>query len=261
VESVEKTQDDNLPVVSNFAFCVAIVLSDTDPERAAAMTLRLECLWPHVHILTGQAKIPFDRLALWLCADHHGVNHIRHDRLRTAGNDQALAIEVLCAEYANKRNIVIAYAETLLRSDNPADAARGITLVGFCDSDDRIRGLFEHTQYAYGFLADAARKARKAYERNAWARHWFLLARNSDNPTEYWRYSELMIKSADARFALWFPGPLENVGMPFSSFHLMLKPRLKERAKEKAQGRHDSLFGIRPPSNHLLSAVGLRRGT
>jgi hypothetical protein len=56
----------------------------------------------------------------------------------------------------------------------------------------------------HGFLKNVMTKAREAYERNAWARDWFDKTQSASDNVKYWRFSQLMLKAADARHVLWF---------------------------------------------------------
>ncbi len=244
---VEGAPPERLSLVLNFAMTVAIALSETETERAGALLAKLATIRPHINLMSADWQLPFDRLAIWKATSGPSISALRRERLLAATNDSLIAIEVASAEWNGERDFVIDFVIELLKEAHPARVARALTLAGYCDVDPRITAILKSHKFADGFLQDAAVNAVNVYERNEWARHWHDHCRVSTERTEYWRFAQLAIESADARFPLWFH-EREDDGAPYKQFFQFMRGPLKRRAERKNQKRRELLYGKRKPS-------------
>jgi hypothetical protein len=254
-ELLVRASDRQLRPLANIAASAATVLSTTQPEKAGELFERLLGVRPDMNLNIGPAEVPFCRLAVWTAQDGERIKRLPAFRLQSGSNDAELFVEVLCAAEAGKMAEVLAHAEQLMGTEHPGQIARAVTLAGFCDVNEVSLRIFTDPRLIMGFLSEVTQAARGAYERNAWARHWYEEACAATDAVQFWRSCALMIRAADGRFILWFDPHRDlkqAILMPFARF---AGDSLKDRAKDKRKKREKMLFGVRPPSSEMLAAV------
>ena len=234
---------------------VAIVLSQSDPVRAAKLFRKLDDSRPLVNILSGPAAVPFNRRALWRSHESEKIEQERIRRFRLCGSDSEIAVEVLCALQCGKGTQLEAIVDQLAASAHPADSALVAMISGYSNTNQRVATLSCDQRYNAGYLADALRTAKYAYERYEWSLHWFDQAATVTDNVDYWRYSELLHKSADGRFTLWDIKSPQNVQTPYLNHHSTLIDRLGSKAKAVAKKRDSTLFGVRMRNSEFVSQM------
>jgi hypothetical protein len=245
-----------LPQLCNIIACAAVAVSDTAPETAAELLMKIAKVAPDITLIIGGAEQPFHRLAYWLGAESGTTSSLRRAAMQSAATDAGLFREALAAGYADKQPELIARAKELAATGHPASVARGLMLAGYADVNHDTMSLFNDDRFQAGFLGQVVAKARYAYERNVWARHWYDKACRADNLDDWWRISELMIRASDGRFVLWYR-PNENFRPPHRPFADFAFDRMKKRAKKVFSKREKTLFGLTPPSQDMLDVFGI----
>lgn len=231
------------------AMQIAIVLSSESSARK--LLRRLVGLKPTINRVEGLAKIPAEYLALWRNADSAKLRSICKNRLLSRQNDSEVALEVLVAIMGGQEAIIQETVEELLATGQPIDTCLALTIAGFSDQSEftsKVIAQFEGTQ---GFIGIARKKASYAYERNAWARVWYMRMLSANSPTDFWQASVLFTKIVDGRFVLW----AKSFEMETDIYRAFCPTifRLIERRIEKWQKkRQDSLFGDKVPDGIFL---------
>jgi hypothetical protein len=250
-----KASDRQLRSLASIAACAATVLSRAQPDKAGELFEHLLHVTPDVNLNIGPAEVPFCRLALWTAQDGERIKRLRAFRLQSGSNDAELFVEVLCAAKAGKMAEVLVHAEQLMATEHPGQIARAVTLAGFCDVNEVSPRIFDDPRLKMGFLSQVTEAARGAYERNAWARHWYEEACAATDAVQFWRSCALMIRAADGRFILWFDPDRDLKQVTLMPFARFAGDSLKDRAKDKRKDREKMLFGVRPPSSEMLAAM------
>ena len=99
-------------------------------------------------------------------------------------------------------------------------------------------------------------RARKySYERNVWARHWYLQMCNADRPEESWRFSILFLKVVDGRYDYWVK-EYSDKNEPASYFHRGIMNGIKRRTNKWNNKRKKKLFGGDIPKGIFTLFVG-----
>ena len=232
----------SLMAMHNIGLLLAHALAAWDPDRAADLFAVLARSHPLVRITYGRAGIPLDGMTIWSAADSPRLDSLRFERLDRAGNDHELALEVLAALRNGKGELLRAYIEEQLATDEPAPISRALMVAGLSVENDFSTEVLARYQDVSGFIGQAHTAARYAYERNVWAEHWFRQMYETEEPEDFWRYSILFTKIADGRFEVWQTADQE-CGEPFRMFRPSVESRLKHRFKRWRSHRERKLFG------------------
>jgi hypothetical protein len=171
-------------------------------EQATSLFRRLKNTRPVVHITFGRAGVGLESTALWSGPDDASLNDLRLARLDEAQNDADLAKEVLTALQNGKSELIEWYVTLRLQAQEPGMVARALMVAGFFDqSVFNDTALDQHKDTA-SVIGEAYEGARYAYDRNAWARHWYGKITEATDPAEFWRDAVLFAKIVDGRFSL-----------------------------------------------------------
>ena len=247
--------EDRLYRIGNFGLRLALALSAKEPEVSAKLFERLTSSGDSsVNIVYGPAAVPLQAFCVWGGAANAEWDALRSARLDNAASDQELAVEVLAALHCDKAAFVEQYAKGLLDCPEPVAIARALMALGLSAPStfaDETIGRFEKVG---GFLGRAAHEARYAYERNVWSQHWYQLMGEANSNEEYWRYSVLLRKIVDGRFAIW-ERPDRTGRAAAALFDGSLDADIKRRIKKWVSKREKNLLGSKAPASIFLTPL------
>lgn len=239
--------DSKLPAVHNLVLLLANALSDTDPDKSLALFERSAHIKPLVRFNFGKTGVNLESLSAWRGSSTPAFDELRRKRLDNAATDQALAIEVFSAQQNGHQSYLETYVDEKLSRSEPAEVARGLMVVGFSDQSDRHDQLLKRYAGTDGLPGKAWDMAMIAYRSNIWARHWFKVMCETEEPVAFWQAAVLFEQCVDARFQTWrndFP----NVGWPFAAFGASLNDALQRRYEKLGNERERRLFGYSAPA-------------
>ena len=202
-ESLSAVGSEKLAKIHNIVLQLAHALGHQDPETAASLFRETWRTDPLVRIRYGIAQLPLDAIALWSGAESETLDRLRILRLEQATDDQELAEQVLAAHIGGKKTMLEEYIKGNMDTGEPAAIARSIMIAGYSDCSAFNEGVLEQYKNCHGFIGNAYMNAKYSYERNEWARHWYLQMCNAEGPEEFWRYSVLFLKVVDGRYDYW----------------------------------------------------------
>lgn len=252
-EVVLCTPKPKLRQVRSFALLLVRALATGDAALAERLLRRLQGVAGIVD-LKGPAGAGLEAECVWSAqADTH-FDRPRAERLDRARDDAELAGEVFGALRGGQEAFLLRYAEARLAGPQPATIVRGLAVLGFCDASARVSDLIAGFEHIDGYIGSAARSARYAYERNAWARTWRQEMIKAETPEQYWLSCQLFLKVVDPRFAIWADclGRSELA----SRFDPLLTSHLENRFRRRADKRAKRLSGDEPPHGVYLSRAG-----
>lgn len=139
-----------------------------------------------------------------------------------------------------------AYAEIKVASDVPAEIARGLTVFGFSGETEAADRALERHEHTRGFIGEAVKAARFAYDRNRWSHHWFGQMCAAADGEGFWRASVQFLKIVDGRVALWAPA-IERSDMA-RRFAPLLRSAMKHRIEKWKPKREKTLLGGKTPA-------------
>ena len=245
--------DHRIRNIYNFGLRLAETLSHLDPELSAALFEHLRSHCGFLRIVSGPASLGLESLSVWGAADHSAIDSLRRARLDLAITDNEIAQEVLAATVRGKDAFLDHYVREMLDADRPVDVARGLMVCGFSPSTDARGGMIAAHAELPGPIGEAARRARYAYDRNVWARHWYDRMRDADTPEDFWRFAVLFLKLVDGRYQHWNVPPPRN-GSPMESFAPGLWHQIKRRIKSWQDKRVKTLFGEKAPNAEFIES-------
>ena len=244
-----------LPVVHNLVLLLAHALGKRCPEKAAKLFRIVQDGHPLIRLTFGRAAVSMDAMAVWGGSDTEILNDLRFERLDRAANDYELSKEILVAHLKDKQNLLRQYIDAKLEKKEPAEIARAIMVAGFSDNSEFNDDVLDRYQDADGFIGDAHKAARYAYDRNTWARYWFAQMCDANEADEFWRFSILFAKIVDGRYEFW-RSEYEDRNEPMRLFWPSIRSRLRERFKKWENLRNKKLFGGDTPSRVFLFLRG-----
>lgn len=238
--------------VSNFGYRLARGLSESEPILSRAVYERIRGHEAHMSVVYGPSAIPLETFCAWGAADNAEWDAVRTARLDDAPNDEKLASEVLAALLSDKAAFLQGYVAAKLARPEPVEIARAITVLGFGEPSTFADETINRYQQVGGFIGNAAKQARYGYDRNVWSRHWYRLMGEANSAEEYWRWSVLLRKIVDGRFALWHREDRKGGG-PAALFDGSLDASIKKRIKSWKPKREKLLLGTKAPSRVFVS--------
>lgn len=239
--------DSKLPAVHNLINLLACAIANTDPERSAALLERTAQSRPLVHFAFGNSGVDLGSMSAWTGSGGPTLDTLRWRRLDNAATDQAIAVEVFSALRCGQKRILEAYIDERLARSAPAEIARGIMVAGFCDQSPRNDRILEKYRGAAGLPGKAYTAANAAYQGNSWARHWFKVMCESDNPVTFWQAGTLFTQCVDDRFSIWMD-EFRQTGTPIAVFSTGLNNLLERRHEKLGKEREKKLFGQEAPA-------------
>lgn len=246
--------DHRIRNIYNFGLRLAEALSRLDTELSAALFEHLRSHRGFLRIVSGPASLGLESLSVWSAADHKAIDVLRRARLDYAVTDNEIAQEVLAATGRGKDAFLDNYVREKLEADRPVDVARALMVCGFSSSSAGRGGIIAAHVELPGPIGEAARRARYAYDRNVWARHWYDRMHDADTPEDFWRFSVLFLKLVDGRYQHWnVPPPRSH--SPMESFAPGLWHGIKRRIKSWQDKRGKTLFGEKAPNAEFIENV------
>ena len=237
-----------------FALGLAKAFAKTDPAGAADLFRRLTKEELLIRRVVGPSRIPAEAVAVWSAADIGEIKRVCFERLDRAASDSELAVEVLAAFSVGTSSQINGYIDEKLASGLPSGIARALMVAGFSDSNPHAAETIKRFADHKGFLGSVWDSARYAYERNEWARHWYLQMTTTHDPKEFWRGAVLLTKVVDGRYALW-RGDDATATQTFRRFFPTVESRLENRIKSWQDKRQKKLFGQDVPDPVFLGGM------
>ena len=154
---------------------------------------------------------------------------------------------VLCATSSLSSQIVGNVSKFSERSE----VAHALMVAGFSDHDPFNDDVLDRYRGTDGFIGDAHKAARYAYDRNTWARHWFERMCHARDGLEFWRFSVLFTKIVDGRHDLW-QSEYEIRSESMWLFWPSVGNKLRNRIRKWADQRKKKLFGQEVPAENFL---------
>jgi hypothetical protein len=246
--------DSKLPAVHNLILLLAGAIADTDPDKSAALLERTTHSRPLVRFTFGRSGVDLGSMSVWTGGGAPALGALCRRRLDNAATDQAIAVEVFSALQCGHASFLETYVDEQLARSEPAEIARGIMVAGFCDQsvrDDRILGKYKNTA---GLPGKAYAAAIAAYRCNGWARHWFKVMCETDNPIAFWQAGVLFVQCVDRRFSIW-RDRFAQTGGPIAAFSASLNNPLKRRHEKLGKERVKRLFGQESPAAIFVQQI------
>jgi len=245
-------RSDRLRSLHYFALGIARAFAKTESKHAATLLRRLAEVRPLIKRMGHGFDLSAEAEASWFHADIGDIKTLCFERLDRATTDAQLAEEIQAAYLSGKSAQVSEYIDLKLASGLPSSAARALMVAGFCDADSYAARTLERFAHAKGFLGAAYETALYAYDRNIWARHWYDQMRTASTPEDFWCYSTLFTKIADARFSLWQDEGAAPSSI-FRKFFPTVKQGIRSRVKNWNDKRSKTLFGRDIPDQVFLT--------
>lgn len=195
--------------------------------------------------------MPVVAIAAWVNADIPEFRTLCFDRLDHARSDKDIAMDVLAAFKAGMESAIVEYVDRTLATNEPAQICRALMVAGFSDENHHASSVLAKFAGAQGFIGAAQKAAQYAYERNTWAKHWYMQMAATDDRQEFWRASVLFSKLVDGRFDGWHP-LAQTATETFLRFFPTVEENAKRRIKKWQDSRRDKLFGEKAPDAVFL---------
>lgn len=248
----DSVDDIQLRHLHHVALQIGIALSVTGDATAAELVRRAINLTPTIRRVSGAAKLPAEALLVWANADTALVESICKRRLVSRHRDSDIALEVLAASLCGRQRLVEVVVDELLVRSEPIDVCLALTLSGFSDTSDHASAVLVRFEDAQGFIGQAYRGAKAAYERNIWSKVWFRRMRDAKDRESFWQASMMLSKIVDARLDVWSCS-LGSGSEVSDAFELTVKAELERRIEKWQKEREKKLFGDATPSSAFLS--------
>lgn len=254
VDLFMKINDAKLAAVHNLILVLASAIADTDPEKSVALFERTSHSSPLVRFTFGKSGVDLGSVSVWKGGDSPALDALRRKRLNSAASDQAIAVEVLSALQCGHGPFLEVYIDEQLAWPEPAEIARGLMVAGFCDQSPHNDRILEKYKGAAGLPGSAYSAAITAYRCNSWARHWFKVMCESDDPVRFWQAGVLFVQCVDGRFQTW-RDDFAQIGKPIAAFGTSLKNPLKRRYEKLGKEREKRLFGQDAPATIFIHSA------
>ncbi|HML30824.1 MAG TPA: hypothetical protein PKE16_18690 [Hyphomicrobium sp.] len=246
-----ETDRQRLGQIRNYGFALTIALAPKNSEIAARLYRHISDYESPINIVYGDARLPIQILALFAKGETSSFEEMRGDAFCSATSDAELETLVFAAERGEHGEWLSDWTNLQLTSSTPSDAARALAVIGL-RGDVGADAAPLAQQYAPGFIGAAAERARINLERDRWARTWMEGAFETDDPVQFWRYSELSLGILDIRALQWLP-PFRSE--PSRRFGHELLREVRKSVERKSGKRKNTLLGSRRPSGTLLEVI------
>ncbi len=239
--------------LKNWVLAMIPAVSTIDSALAVRLYQHVKKARAFVGLISGPAEIPFE-VEVLMMADGEGFADERRKKLIVAGSDEQIALLALCAEQNGKGAWLRTFARACIGERQPGRMALGMTILGLCDEASVPTEILGYRDKV-GDLAVSANFGVKASERNVWLCHWHDEAREAADLVTMWRFGELMVRSADHRWTLWFDSARQKADSPWARYAQLYEDRLQKRGEKKADERKKTLYGREQPSRLLASLL------
>ncbi|RWI28746.1 hypothetical protein [Mesorhizobium sp.] len=246
--------DGKLPAVHNLILLLASAIADTDPGKSAALFERTAHSRPLVRFTFGKSGVDLGSMSAWTGGSSPALDAVRMKRLDGAATDQAIAVEVFSALQCGQTSFLESYVDEQLTRPQPAEIARGIMVAGFCNQSPRNDRILENYKNTTGLPGKAYAAAIAAYRSDSWARHWFKVICDTNDPVTFWQAGVLFAQCVDGRFSAW-KDDFAQTGAPIAAFGTSLNNSLKRRHEKLGKERAKNLFGQDAPSGIFVHST------
>ena len=238
-------------VVHNLTVMLAYALRERSAKRAVELLRCVSRDSPLVRFVEGRARVPLEAMVAWSAAGGDAGGAWCYERLNMARNDHEIATEVLAALWNREEGVVKEFISDSLNRREPEGIARALLVAGLSNQEDENTKIIQSYEDARGFIGEAYKAGKYAYERDGWARYWFGKMCKTDDPAEFWRYSVLFGKVVDGRFMIW-SSEYDRVGEAVRRFERSIDTEVDRRMEKWRKYREKTLFGSkRPPETFL----------
>lgn len=243
--------DAKLPAVHNLILLFAGAIANTDPEKTAALFERTAHSRPLVRFTFGKSGIDLGSMSAWTGGSSPALDALRMKRLDDAATDQAIAVEVFSALQCGQVSFLESYVDEKLTRPEPAEIARGIMVAGFCNQSLRNDRILENYKDTAGLPGKAYAAASAAYRSDSWARHWFKVMCDTNDPATFWQAGVLFAQCVDGRFSVW-RDDFAQAGAPIAAFGTSLNNPMTRRLEKLGKERAKKLFGQDAPAGIFI---------
>ncbi|MET3591736.1 hypothetical protein ABID26_001120 [Mesorhizobium shonense] len=247
--------DAKLPAVHNLILLLAGAIADTDAKKSAALFERTAHSRPLVRFTFGKSGIDLGSMSAWTGGNSPVLDALRMKRLDGAATDQAMAVEVFSALQCGQVSLLESYVDEKLTRPEPAEIARGIMVAGFCNQSHRNDRILENYKHTAGLPGKAYAAASAAYRSDSWARHWYKIMCDTNDPTTFWQAGVLFAQCVDGRFSVW-RDDFAQPGAPIAAFGTSLNNPMNRRHEKLGKERVKKLFGQDAPSSIFVHSAG-----
>lgn len=198
---------------STFYEALCHTLLQTHPEQGIALYQQLHGTPAPIVTQSRYSDICLLDHALFRAPAIAAVQQAWQQRIAYATTDQELLEMVVTVQSEQAQEWLWLYIERLLQSTVPLDYMRGLTLLGFVDSDawsERLIGL-QH-QVPDTWVRVLVNTSFHRWQRNRWAKHWFQRFLTVEDDQNAWAAFRLLLRCVDRRFWRWQPLITEQIG-------------------------------------------------
>lgn len=244
--------NESLRNVHNVALLIAEVVSKREPLAGLRLFARLKTNSSHVRLTYARVKIDADAITCWRASDSEEIKKLCFARLDSMSNDYELSMEILAAIRTNRQNLIRDYVMDRRQRAEPAHRARAVMVAGLSPDEDWATSTIEMLKEESGFLHHAYKAAKYAMERHQWSRHWASQMRHAENPIDLWRFTILLSKVVDGRFAS--SDLTEGMASPLlKRFGPTLDDQIHNRIRKWKNKRQSKLFGMNAPAKSFIT--------
>ena len=234
----------------NFAIVFAGAIAEIETTLSVSLFRAYANVDPMIGRVFGNASVPIRAEMLWSNGHIAAISALCVERLDDCCNDQELATEVLAALTNNQEKILASYVEKLMRTDEPVNIARALTVAGFSAESEFAEIAFSRFEEPEGFIGEVYSAAKGAYDRNRWSKHWYERMRSAAIEVDFWRYFVLLSRIVDGRINVW-RGCDPNAEL-YNTFFPTIKSSLERRISKWTEKRKKTLFGRKVPNRVFL---------
>lgn len=233
----------------NYIILLASIFSETDINKAKRLWGKVKDNTPYMNVKIGSEKIPLEMFCLWHYEGNDDLDTYRFDLLDKATSDEQINEHVLSAIINGNESSIEKYIQTKLARIEPAQKARGLIAAGYLDKNEFSENILNKYSSFDGIMGAAYRTAKYIYERNIWARHWYLQASSASTYEDFWINMVLLTKVVDMRFYQWRNTVNDNnKSSLYEKFHHSFDNEILRRCEKWQESRDKKLFGLEPPN-------------
>jgi len=187
----------------SFYEALCIVLLKCSPEKGVNLYTQMA----QVNILSRDARTRWQLVdRVLFCANPVDViDELWKKKLQNCTTDAQLLMLASMLQWGSGKEWLWEYINQQLESVAPICISRGVTLLGYCNSDaaqDRLNQLYLAAPDTW--MKQLLEKSIKRWNLNAWAKHWFTRIFSSETNIDAWSAFRLFLRCVDGRFWIWY---------------------------------------------------------
>lgn len=244
VEQAEKSQ---LVWLKNLAFAIAKLISQDEPDKAAAILRRTLASQGFVTQALGD-DLTIEHAAVWGSARSEPIVNLWRERLFGAANDAVLAREVLAAERFGAAEFIRDLVFELASSVDSLDYAYAAAIAGYSSKSLEMTEVIQRRVNDLGMSGDAAKTAQLSHQAALWAGKWVAEMWEAQTPEEFWRCLTIAKTCMDARVSA---EPKTNT--PWAHYVPVFRRVRKAALKERTKEREKRLLGLEAPGKVFIT--------